>query len=340
MRTTTIVLLVIAVIVLAGVGFYLTNPEAAERILVNLGLATPKQEGYTASGMLEARTYRLASERGGMVEAVWVMEGEEVSEGRGLAQLETESIQLELDAARARLTASQEALDMLQADPRPADQAAAEAAVAQAQTILDGAELALEDALDLPRGDTRDEQVALATAQETHARAWLQAMEAALQALLDGASQEAIRAAEAARDAAAAEVGALQAQLRQQTIAAPIDGVVLQRLLLPGELALPGWPVVVVADLSEMRLSVYLPEADLGWASVGAAVVIKVDAYPEREFAGEVIDVAEEAEFTPRNVQTPEERSILVYQVRIKIPNPEGLLKPGLPADANFEVQP
>jgi HlyD family secretion protein len=68
--------------------------------------------------------------------------------------------------------------------------------------------------------------------------------------------------------------------------------------------------------------------------------VIKVDAYPEREFAGEVIDVAEEAEYTPRNVQTPEERSILVYEVRIKIRNPEGLLKPGLPADANFEVQP
>jgi HlyD family secretion protein len=307
---------------------------------VNLGLAAPEQEGYTASGMLEARTYRLASERGGLVEAVWVMEGEEVIEGQGLAQLEKESIQLELDAARARLAACQASLNMLQAAPRPADQAAAEAAVAQAQTMLDAAQQALEDALDLPQGDTQEEQVALATAQETYATAGLQAMEAALQALLDGASQEAIEAGEAARDAAAAEVGALEALLGRQTIAAPIDGVVLQRLLLPGELALPGWPVVVVTDLSEMRLSVYLPEADLGWASVGTAVVIKVDVYPEREFAGEVVDVAEEAEYTPRNVQTPEERSILVYEVRIKIPNPEGLLKPGLPADANFEVQP
>jgi HlyD family secretion protein len=331
---------VIALIVLGGVGFYLTNPEAAERILVNLGLAAPEQEGYTASGMLEARTYRLASERGGLVEAVWVMEGEEVSEGQALAQLERESIQLELDAARARLAASQASLDMLQADPRPTDQAAAEAAVVQAQTILDAAQQALEDALDLPQGDTREEQVALATAQEAHATAGVQAMEAALQALLDGASQEAVEAAEAARDAAAAEVGALEALLGRQAIAAPVDGVVLERLLLPGELALPGWPVLVVADLSEMHLSVYLPEADLGWVSVGTAVVIKVDAYPEREFAGEVIDVAEEAEYTPRNVQTPEERSILVYEVRIKIRNPEGLLKPGLPADANFEVQP
>lgn len=101
-----------------------------------------------------------------------------------------------------------------------------------------------------------------------------------------------------------------------------------------------GWPVAAVADLDQLEVSVYVPEADLGWANVGDPVQVKVDAYPERTFQGLVIYISDQAEFTPRNVQTPEERVILVYEVRILVLNLGGDLKPGLPADVTFGASP
>jgi HlyD family secretion protein len=268
-----------------------------------------------------------------------VNEGETIKQGEIVISLDTSLLEAQRDAARSRYEATLAGLEMLEAGPRDVDLAVAQAAVDQSQAVLEGALQALEDAKDTPRS-VRDEQVALAQAGVDQAQAVLDAAEAAMMALEEGPAENELAAARAAVDAAAAELAQVEDRISHGEIRSPIDGVLLDRLILPGELALPVWPVAMVADLNQLKVTVYLPESDLGWANVGELVQVSVDAYPERIFHGLVIYISDRAEFTPRNVQTPEERVILVYEVRILIPNPSRALKPGLPADVTFGVSP
>ncbi len=268
-----------------------------------------------------------------------VDKGDSIKRGEIVISLDTSLLQAQRDAARARYKAAVAGLEMLEAGPRDVDLAVAEAAVTQSQAVLDGALKALEDAKDTPIR-VRDEQTAIAQAGVDQARAALEAAEAILGTLVEGPEEEDVDAASAAVDAAAAELAQFENRISRAEIRSPIDGVLLDRFFRPGELVMSGWPVATVADLDQLEVSVYVPEADLGWANVGDPVQVKVDAYPERIFQGLVIYISDQAEFTPRNVQTPEERVILVYEVRILVLNLGGDLKPGLPADVTFGASP
>jgi HlyD family secretion protein len=341
MRGSTIVLLIIALVVLVGVTFVITNPESAQQLLVDLGLATPPADAYIASGVIEVPTVALSSEIGGRVDELLVVEGDAVQQGDVVARLSTDLLEAQRAILLAASDETQAQLGMLKAGARDEDIAVAEAAVALAQSVLDGANQALLDAQSISsQVPTRDELIDLAQAQVDQAQARLDSAEAGLHALEQGATDSLVRSAQAAVDAARAQVDEIERQISNQDIQSPIDGVVMERLALVGELALPGWPIILVADLSEVELKVYIPEADLSWVYLGQNVALRVDAYPERAFHGTVVVIAEEAEFTPRNVQTPNERVILVYEVIVRAPNTDGALKPGLPADAVFEVGP
>ncbi len=203
----------------------------------------------------------------------------------------------------------------------------AEAAVAAAQAALDAAQARLDD-------PARDAHIAQAQGNLVQARAGLALAQATLGVLQSGPSAEQIDAARANVTRAQAAYERLRAQRAFYTITAPQAGRVVQRAIEPGEVALPGRPLITLADLDTLRLTLYIPEPDLGHISLGQEVTVLVDAYPNRAFRGTVIHIADEAEFTPKNVQTKEDRAILVYAVDVAIPNPEGLLKPGMPADA------
>ena len=99
-------------------------------------------------------------------------------------------------------------------------------------------------------------------------------------------------------------------------------------------MAAPGATLLTLGDLDEATLTVYVPEDKLGQVKIGQQVEVYVDSFPERTFIGTVVAIAQEAEFTPRNVQTKEERVNMVFAVEVNIPNPDHALKPGLPADA------
>jgi len=101
-----------------------------------------------------------------------------------------------------------------------------------------------------------------------------------------------------------------------------------------GELATPGIPLITLADLDQVILTVYVPESRLGQVRVGQRVEVRVDSFPDRVFIGRVVTIATEAEFIPRNIQTREERVNMVFAVKVVIPNPDHALKPGMPADA------
>jgi HlyD family secretion protein len=127
-----------------------------------------------------------------------------------------------------------------------------------------------------------------------------------------------------------------QTQLGYTRVHAPLSSTVLRRDVEIGETVLPGSALMALADLSVMDVKVYVPGPMLGRIRLGERVELVTDSYPDRRLSGSVATIADEAEFTPKNVQTRDERVRLVYRVKVRVPNPEGILKTGMPVDAWF----
>lgn len=128
----------------------------------------------------------------------------------------------------------------------------------------------------------------------------------------------------------------IQTQLNKAIITSPLDGTIAKKLIEQGELASPGLPLFSVIDLNDVWVKVFVPEEQLGLVKLGQEAKVWLDSFPGRVFPGKVIYIAEEAEFTPRNIQTKKERVRLVFAVKIKIDNQKRQFKPGLPADVEI----
>jgi len=150
------------------------------------------------------------------------------------------------------------------------------------------------------------------------------------------ATQKQMDDAQAAYDLATARFGLAEKALADCTITAPLDGVVTLRSREEGEYVNPGMPIVTLSRLDEVWLSVYVPEDRLHRVKLGQTARVKLDGNPKLH-EGKVTFISPEAEFTPKNVQTPDERAKLVYRVKITLPNPDGIFKPGMPADGYLE---
>jgi HlyD family secretion protein len=181
---------------------------------------------------------------------------------------------------------------------------------------------------------TLEVQADAAQAQHEVASASVGLAQAQVEGLQLGATPEQISAAEAQVEIARAALESLQVQVDKLRLTAPISGLVLERTVRVGEVAMAGSPILTLADLDQMTLTVYVPEDQLGQVRLGQPVSVTVDAYPGRTFSGAVSYLSDEAEFTPRNVQAREERVNMVFAVRIRLPNADHALKPGMPADA------
>jgi HlyD family secretion protein len=160
--------------------------------------------------------------------------------------------------------------------------------------------------------------------------------QARLDDLLAGPTPEEIAVAEAAVRQAQAQADVLRVQQAKFTLTSPVDGVVLDQTLRRGEVAAPAATILTVADLREVTLMAYVPENRIGQVQLGQTVQVMVDSFPGQSFTGQVTRIGDEPEFTPRNVATQEERLNTFYAVEVRLPNAEGLLKPGMPADATF----
>jgi HlyD family secretion protein len=160
--------------------------------------------------------------------------------------------------------------------------------------------------------------------------------EAGLADLMAGPSAPEVTVAERALDLERAKAAAVRAQQRRFRLTSPVDGIVLEQVLHAGELAAPTATILTIADLEQVTLTVYVPATEVGHVQLGQPVRVAVDSFPGREFEGRVAHIGEEPEFTPRNVTTQEERVNTFYAVEVELDNPDGLLKPGMPADATF----
>ncbi len=202
----------------------------------------------------------------------------------------------------------------------------------------------------LKSGATKDDlngaqaRVDAAKAQQAAAQAQLEQVQQGARTEQLTAAQAQIDAAQAQIDAATAQIAAAQAQadvlktqISKLTLNSPLNGVVLNRSIEPGEYVTPGAALLTVGDTSSLYMTVYVPEDQYGQITLGQPVVVKVDSFPTETFTAKVTRIADQAEFTPRNVQTAEGRATTVFAVKLAVDNAGGKLKPGMPADVYFE---
>jgi multidrug resistance efflux pump len=175
-------------------------------------------------------------------------------------------------------------------------------------------------------------------AQERSDRAvdYLNSLESGDQSLMVQAADSGVQQAEAVLAQAQAALALIDIQLEKTTIKSPADGVVLTRNLEEGEMLVPGSVALIIGQLQEVSLTVFIPETEYGKIKLGDTVSITVDSFPGENFSGSVTYISDQAEFTPRNVQTVDGRKTTVYAVKITVPNTNLELKPGMPADVVF----
>lgn len=210
---------------------------------------------------------------------------------------------------------------------------AADEAVTAAQVAVKAAQARLNK---LYKGATEDE-INAARARVAAAQAQVEQAQAQYRLLEAGPTAEQLAAADAAIAQAQAALQVLDVQAARLVVRAPLSGVVLARNVEPGEVLAAGAVAFVLGRLDELELVVYLPEDRYGQIRLGQPARVTVDSYPNQVFTGTVVYIADQAEFTPRNVQTAEGRRIMVFAVKLNLPNPDGKLKPGMPADVVFE---
>lgn len=142
--------------------------------------------------------------------------------------------------------------------------------------------------------------------------------------------------AEAAFSIAKANLDRVTASMENALIFSPISGVILSKNIEPGETAFPGTPIITIADLTKPWIKIYIPEKQVGLVKLGQSANVFVDSFPDKPFTGRVTAISNKAEFTPKTIQTKDERVKLMFAVKIVIENPEQSLKPGMPADAEI----
>ncbi len=299
-------------------------------VLPGCGWKSPTPDG---SGSIECTEVQVASEVGGRLAKLLPEEGAQLKKGEVVAQIDPAEHTLRRDEAKAVLAQAQAQLELIQAGARAEDIARASEQVREAKVVAEAA------AADLRRIREVFEQKSASPKQFDDAKAAAEragavgaAAEQNLAKLKAGNRPEEIRVAQSQVEVARARLAIYEKALADCTVVAPLDGVVTVRSRENGEMVNPGTPLLTVSRLEEVWLSVYVPETRLAQVKLGQSARVKLDGV-ERFFEGTVTFVSPEAEFTPKNVQTPAQRAKLVYRVKITLRNPDGWFKPGMPAD-------
>lgn len=291
-----------------------------------------------ASGTVEATEADLGFQTGGRIAAVLVREGDRVDSGAVLARLDVRDLDARRSQAHAQLAAQRARLRELERGSRPEELAQAEAAARAAEQQRAEAERVAARARNLYRGEvlSREQLDQAETALNVAAERARQAAEQ-LALVRRGPRAEQVAAQRALVQAAEAALAQADAALAFAEVRAPWAGIVTRRHREPGEVVAAGLPVVTLMNPLDRWVRIYVREDRIGRVALDQEASIRTDSYPDSTFSGRVRHVASQAEFTPRNVQTAEERLKLVYAVKVAIAGDPGLaLKPGMPADVTL----
>lgn len=293
-----------------------------------------------ASGTVEATEAQLGFPATGRIDSISVREGDRVTRGQKLAVLDSAETESRLEEARAHAEAMRAALVELERGSRPEEVAQASASRDAAVVEHENAVRNLERAKRLLEGGAiSQEELDDTESREKMAKSRRDHAEDELRLIQKGPRAERIAQQRALLAQAEAQARTLETTLSNLTILAPMNGVVTVRHREPGEITPSGSPVVTVMDPQDRWVSIYVSEDRIGPVKLAASATLTADSFPKKTYRGRVESIASEAEFTPKNVQTTEERVKLVYKVKVRIEGDEGLdLKPGMPADVRLEL--
>ena len=325
-------------------------------LLLGTGLAgigcreQPPSDRVRVSGYVEATEVQVAAEVGGRILELKVNEGDRVSQGDVIARLDTADITLALSRAQAERQGADAQLRLLLAGARSEDIRQAEAQRAAAEADLAAARQELASAeRDLVRFESlmaansgvqkqRDDAQTRRDVGKDRVRAGEERVRAAAETVVRlkaGARREEIDVARARLAGVDAQIATLHKAITDATVIAPAGGLVTQKLVDQGELVAPRTPMLVVADLDHVWANVYVDEPYVPRLALGQKATVFTDAGgPGLE--GTITFISPKAEFTPRNVQTAEERSKLVFRVKVTVDNRAGVLKQGMPVEAEI----
>jgi HlyD family secretion protein len=304
------------------------------------------------SGQVETTEVQVSPEIGGRIIEMPINEGDRVKPGDLIARLDTRDVELGLQRAQAERNQADAQLRLLQAGSRPEDvrQADAQTSAATSEVAAAQADLAAAEA-DLQRFDRllqshsgsqkqRDDAATrrdVARDRLNSARAREVSARENASRLRSGARPQEIDAARARVQAVDAQIATLAKQKDDATVRSPLGGVVSERLMDPGEMAAPRSPIAIISDLDHAWAEVFVDEPQVPRIKLGQDATIVTDAGDR--LSGKITFISPKAEFTPRNVQTAEDRSKLVYRVKITADNQKGVLKQGMPVEAEIPLQ-
>jgi HlyD family secretion protein len=322
--------IIIGVLFLIGAAIFLTNwfgGKQEEGILI-------------VSGNVEITEANIGFKTAGRIIGLFAEEGARVEKGDRLAAIDSAEIENLVAQNRAYLNETIARLQELKAGSRPQEieQATANVKYAEAKLIKakkdhERAEVLYKNgAISAQQMDTAKKVYDTATSQHKKALA-------ALSLVKEGPRKEEIRAAENRVRQAEAALKASEERLKDTIIYAPVSGVILRKNIELGETVAPGIPVYTIGDLENPWIKVYVKQDKLGLVKLGQKAEIATDSYPGKKYEGAVTYISSEAEFTPKNVQTQEERVKLVFGVKVSVKNINDELKPGMPADVRIMLR-
>jgi HlyD family secretion protein len=328
-------------------------PAALALAVMTAGCASKAPiDRIRASGSVEATEVQISAQVGGRLMELKVVEGDRVTVGQTIAQLDTTDVLLALRRATADRDQAAAQLALLQAGSRQEDIRQAEAQVRGAEADAAGARDDLAAAeTDLVRFETllklssgSEKQRDDAAARRDMARARLQSAQERVHAAREGQVRldrgprpQEITAARARVAAAEAQIATIEQSIKDATVTSPVAGLVTQKLADAGEILAPRTPIVNVVDLDHAWANIYIDEPLIPRLRLGQEATLHTDAGGP-SLKGTVTFISPKAEFTPRNVQTTEERSKLVYRIKVSVDNAQGVLKQGMPVEADVPL--
>ncbi|MCB0728235.1 MAG: efflux RND transporter periplasmic adaptor subunit [Ignavibacteriae bacterium] len=292
-----------------------------------------------ASGTIEATDVTISSKIAGQIRDILVDEGSIIKTDDILVVLDHELLDIQLRQAAAGVDIAQAQLDLLLSGARKEDIILAQDQVESAKINLDQASADKErfEKLYSTYTITLKQLEDVLTKYEIAVNQYNSAQEN-LNKIRNITRKEDIESAKANVQKSKVSMELIQQNIDDCTIKSPVTGIVSKKYSETGEYVTPGSSVMKISDLKTVNLYIYITEPELGKIKLGQSADVTIDSYKDKIYKGEIIYISPEAEFTPKSIQTKEERTKLVYAVKIKIPNPELDLKSGMPADAKLII--
>jgi HlyD family secretion protein len=288
----------------------------------------------TLSGTVESKDVRISSLVGGRITELNYDEGDELKKDSVIAKIDCRDYELQLAQAETVISGAKAKLRLIKSGARKEDIASVSESNKQAQIAFDKANKEYERFEKLfETGSVTEKELDDIKVIRDRAQSQLDQSRHILEKLQNGAQIEEIDSVTASVKQAEASKAILNKKISDCVIVSPADGTVLHRLAEPGEITGPGTAILIVSDLSKVKIRAFVPEKELGHIKNGALVQVFVDTFEGISFPGKIAAVSSEAEFTPKTIQTADERVKTVYEFKVIVENKDRIFKPGMPVD-------